>query len=335
MGYDDGDAQAGQVRIYYDGDVVISVHDLQYLECLGEIVKIENRGDTTAFTCPVCLRNMACGITGKYTRGDCTKWDVANPNHECYNILLGSDGVTYTPPNNDNSFYNFAMTWAKDTVDSTLENDYGFTVPDYLKTHEASSAIKPKSEGRIRGLEVDDATYYDGNCYDNMEEIKAVNETCRENIQVKYAECCAEIGICDTIQKGCVEDLCACTAPDTNNDFSEQDCLNSIVHESMNITCNLEWLYPTATPTGAPTPSPTGIVASLPFGDSTEEFVLYMAIFVVIFVLIAIGAFCYYKKKTGKGVHSFDEEPTETAEMAAPKPVNSKGYNKTETHAAI
>ena len=242
--------------------------------------------------------------------------------------------MTYTPPNNDGTFYNFAMTWAQDTVDTLLENTYGFTVPNYLKTHESNYGIKPISEGRIRGLEIDDASYYDGNCNNNIDEIKAINETCRENIVVKYAECCAEIGICDNLWKGCIEDMCACTAPDSNNDFTETDCLNSIVHESMNITCNLEWMYPTATPTAAPTPSPTGVVAGLPLGNSTEEFVMYMAIFVVVFVLIAIGAFWYYRKKTAKGVHSFEEDTQENVEIA-PKPVSSGGYNKTETHAAI
>merc|ERR1740123_1563007 len=184
VNYDDGASQSGQVQIYYDGDIVISLHDVAYTLCDGEVIKIENRGDTLAYTCPTCMRNIGCGIMGKYTRGDCTKWDVANPNHECYNILLGSDGVTYTPPNTDSQFYDFAMTWAQDTVDATLENTYGFTVPDYLKTHEASSGIMPVSEGRIRGLEIEDATYYDGDCYDNVDAIKAVNETCRENIAV-------------------------------------------------------------------------------------------------------------------------------------------------------
>lgn len=295
---------------------------------------IENRGNTLAYTCPTCMRNIGCGITGKYTRGDCTKWDVANPNHECYNILLGSDGVTYTPPNTDAQFYDFAMTWAQDTVDATLENTYGFTVPDYLKTHEPSSGIMPVAEGRIRGLEIEDATYYDGDCYDNVDAIKAVNETCRENIVVKYTECCAEIGICDTLWKGCIEDMCSCTDPDSNNNFDEAMCLDSIVHESMNITCNLEWLYPTATPTGAPTPSPTGLVAGLPLGDSTQEFVMYMAIFVILFVLIAVGAFWYYKKKTGKGTHSFEEEEdnVEIAPTTAGK--TSSGYSQTDNHTA-
>jgi len=331
--YNDGDAQYGQVKIYYEnGNTVISLHDLSYTGCDGEVTRIENQNSVTAFTCPHCFRNIGCGLMGKYTRGDCTKWDVANPNHECYNILLGSDGNTYTPPNNDWSFYNFAITWAQDTVDDTLENTYGFTVPDYLKTHEKSVGIKPLSEGR--NLEIEDASYYDGNCQDNMDEIKAVNETCRENIVVKYAECCAEIGICDTLWKGCIEDMCSCTDPDSNNDFTEQDCLDAIVHDAMNVTCNLDWLYPTATPTGAPTVSPTAASekVDLPFGESTEEFVMYMAIFVVVFVLIAIGAFWYYRKKTAKGVHSF-EDTEENTEMASKS--TSGGYNKTETHAAV
>ena len=228
--------------------------------------------------------------------------------------------------------------WAQDTVDNLLENTYGFTVPDYLKTHEASSAIKPRAkpvaEGRIRGLEIEDASYYDGDCKDNVAQIKAVNDTCRENIVVKYAECCAEIGICDTLWKGCIEDMCSCTAPSANNTFSEDQCLDSIVHQSMNITCNLDWLYPTATPTGAPTPSPTGIVAGLPLGNSTEEFVLYMAIFVIVFVLIAAGAFWYYKKKVvGKGVHSFENEEENVEIAARPDLV----YNQTATnhHTAV
>ena len=267
---------------------------------------------------------------------DCTRSDMWDSNSACYNVLYGSDGVTYTPPVGNSVFYNFAITWAKDTVDTLLENTYGFTVPDYLKTHESNSAIKPVSEGRIRirGLEIEDASYYDGNCNNNIEEIKAVNETCRLNTVVKYAECCAEIGICDVLWKGCIEDMCACTAPDANNDWTEEDCLDQIIHESMNTTCSLDRLYPTATPTAAPTPSPTGIVAGLPFGDSTEEFVMYMAIFVAVFVLIAIGAFWYYRKKAVKGIHSFDDDPQDNVEIA-PKRVTSGGYNKTETHGGV
>merc|ERR1719461_1706382 len=122
--------------------------------------------------------------------------------------------------------------------------------------------------------------------------------------------------------------MCACTDPDADNDLTETDCLKKMIHHTMNATCNLDWLYPTATPTGAPTPSPTGIVAALPLGaESTGEFVMYMAIFVVVFVLIAVGAFCYYRKKTAKGVHSF-EDTEENTEMASKS--TSGGYNKTE-----
>merc|ERR1712079_669117 len=104
---------------------------------------------------------------------------------------------------------------------------------------------------------------------------------------------------------------------------------DSIVHDSMNVTCSLDWMYPTA----APTPSPVEQV-DLPFGNSTEEFVMYMAIFVIVFVLIAIGAFWYYRKKTAKGVHSF-EETEENTEMTSKPAVTSGGYNKTGTHAAV
>merc|ERR1711879_504267 len=100
---------------------------------------------------------------------------------------------------------------------------------------------------------------------------------------------------------------------------------DSIVHDAMNVTCSLDWMYPTATPTAAPTPSPVEQV-DLPFGNSTEEFVMYMAIFVIVFVLIAIGAFWYYRKKTAKGVHSF-EETEENTEMTS-KGTSSDGYNK-------
>jgi len=225
-------------------------------------------------------------------------------------------------------FETFALTWGQDTVETRLENDFGFSVPDYLRSHEASTAIAPVMEGRIRGLEIEDASYYDGECENNMDQIKAVNETCRQNIVVQYAECCAEIGICDTLWKGCIEDMCSCT--DNDGSFTDEQCLNSIVHQSMNLTCNLEWLYPTATPTGAPTSSPTeeGFVASLPFGDSTEEFVAYMAGFVLLFVLIALAAFCYYKKKTGKGVHSF-EDGVEMKQGAT-----TSGYGQTDNHTA-
>merc|ERR1712038_501770 len=103
---------------------------------------------------------------------------------------------------------------------------------------------------------------------------------------------------------------------------------------SMNTTCSLDRLYPTATPTAAPTGSPTAESERvvLPFGESTEEFVMYMAIFVIVFVLIAIAAFWYYRKKTAKGVHSF-EETEEDTEMTSKPAVTSGGYNKTESHA--
>ena len=67
--YNDGDAQYGQLKIYYDGNIVISLNDLSYTGCDGEVMVIKNQGSTTAFTCPHCFRNIGCGLMGKYTRG--------------------------------------------------------------------------------------------------------------------------------------------------------------------------------------------------------------------------------------------------------------------------
>ena len=70
INYHDGDQQYGQVRIYYQsGKYVVELHDLSFPGCDGEVIQITFEGWTTAFTCPLCFRNIGCGLMGKYTRG--------------------------------------------------------------------------------------------------------------------------------------------------------------------------------------------------------------------------------------------------------------------------
>jgi len=322
--------QSGTLVIYFDTreqKTVVQLFDVAYhayprtcdkgtksgLECgdytcSGEVIDVRNTGSWTGFDCPTCLRNLACGISGKYIRGDCTANDMRDPSSACYGVLQGSDGTVYTPPSGDSVFGQFADTWAKDYVDDLLVNTYGKTVPNYLRDH-GSNANAPVHhlEGRIRGLDftADDSVFVDTDCEGDLARIEAVNATCKANTVDRYSECCDRIGICDILWNTCVEDLCGCATVNDENTMTEADCLESIVHESMNTTCTYDKLFPTATPTGAPTPSPTNIVQGLPTGAQAEDLIWLYLIFVVLFVLMAGGAFWYYKKKN-KAVQTFD-----------------------------
>merc|ERR1719410_2698044 len=169
-----------------------------------------------------------------------------------------------------------------------------------------------------RSVVIEDPSYYDGECKDNIEHIRLVNETCRLNTVVQYAKCCLQLGrLCDLMWSACVEDYCACTDPNLAPDelMTKVQCLEEIVHDSMNATCSIDRFYPTATPTNAPTPSPTsGNIIGIPKGRKAEDLIWVYLIFVVVFVVIAAGAYWYYRKKNvGKVV--MDDEDDDELEM--------------------
>eukprot|EP00483_Globobulimina_turgida_P013655 UN13681 len=171
-------------------------------------------------------------------------------------------------------------------------------------------------EGRALDLHITDASYYDGLCKNDLVKIRAVNDTCRLNTVVKYERCCKEIGICPILWKACIEDLCACTAPSGNNTYTDEQCLDQIIHESMNTTCSWDHLWPTGTPTATPTKSPTGLVAGLPRGTKAMELIWLYLIFVIVFAVIAGAAYWYYRKEnSSKATFSEDEEQGDSIHM--------------------
>jgi len=339
--YNDGGspAQSGRLVIYYDTrerKTVVQLFDVAFHDyprtcdkgtkqdlecgeytCAGETIDVRNTGSWTGFDCPTCLRNIACGISGKYVRGDCTRSDVLNPNSVCYYILQKSDSTDdfVTPANSDSQFAIFANTWSKDYVDTLLANN-NIAGPDFLRSHESNSnkAQPPvkELEGRIRGLDfsTDDSmfvdTWCDGSVPDKLQEI---NATCKANTLGRYADCCDRIGICDTLWNGCVEDLCGCTTPSDGDDDTDymDECLDAIVHSSMNATCTYDKFFPTDAPSAAPTPTPTSIIEGLPTSAKAEDLIWLYLVFVVLFVLMAGGAFCYWKKKN-KAIQTFDHQ---------------------------
>jgi hypothetical protein len=240
---------------------------------------------------------------GHYIGGDCTDAQKANPNHKCYNIFRTIQGNIYRPPTSDHVFEYFANDWEATVVDDYLENTYDPNTwsinyidnPNYIKKHSLSNL----KDGRSVSFDITDASYYDGDCKDDLTKIAQINETCKINTVEKYDKCCKEIGICQVLWKACIEDLCSCTAPDSNNPLSEDDCLNIIVHESMNTTCSYDELYPTASPTGAPTKQPTGQVNGLPINTQSQEDLIWLyLVFVVLFVILAGAAYWYYRRKS-------------------------------------
>jgi len=345
--YRDGGSpeQSGTIKISYNGKAVVQLVDVAYhayprtcdkgtksdLECgdytcSGEVIDIQAQHWWTGYDCPTCLRNLACGISGKYTRGDCTKTDMRDPTSACYDVLHTSDGNTITPPEGDANFATFAVTWAKDYVDDLLVAQ-GYTVPDYLKSHGSNKnapTFNKALEGRIRGLDfaADDSVFADTDCLGDLDRIEAVNATCKAHTVDRYDECCDRIGICDILWNSCVEDLCACTTVSDEWTMTEAQCLNEIVHSAMNATCTYDKLFPTATPTSAPTPSPTNLIQGLPSGTKAEDLIWVYLIFVVVFVLMAGGAFWYYKKKS-KAIQSFDAQDAGDVEIAGTSHVQS------------
>ena len=330
--YDDGNTlpkQAGELHLYYEsGTIVIRLFDVQFdalprtcnknqgrgelFECGPNVcedlvIDIRNKGTWTYFTCPHCLRNVACGITGKYYKGDCTKSQLRDPSDECSKIFVGADGVIYTDRYGrawgDDAFGDMADTWIQSNVDSIVSTQSlnQFT-PTWAKGKSTSFRHRkqfPIQEGR--SLAVEDPSFYDGYCKNNMTHISIVNETCRQNTVVRYEKCCKEIGICTLLWFSCIEDYCSCTEPSPTRpaNITDEWCLNEIILLSMNTTCSVDALYPTSTPTAAPTPSPTGLVAGLPQGQKAEDLIWLYLIFVVLFVIIAIAAYWYYRKKSG------------------------------------
>jgi len=335
--YNDGGspAQSGTLKIYYDTrerKTVVQLYDVAYhayprtcnkgtqegtecgeYTCEGEVLDVRNSGSWTGYDCPTCLRNLACGISGKYTRGDCTTSDMRNPNSPCYDILQKSDGTTVTPPEGDANFADFAESWEKDVVDDLYVSN-GYTVPDYLKSH-GSNKNAPKYSGlegriRIRGLDftATDSVFVDTDCEGDIDRIRAVNATCKANTVDRYTECCARLsGMCDSLWKGCVEDMCGCTTVSDEATMTEAECLDSVLLEGMNATCTYDQFFPTGTPTAAPTPSPTNIIQALPTGAKAEDLIWLYLVVVVVFALVAIGAFWYYKKKN-KAIQNFDHK---------------------------
>eukprot|EP00484_Ammonia_sp_Unknown_P017999 CAMPEP_0197025194 /NCGR_PEP_ID=MMETSP1384-20130603/5594_1 /TAXON_ID=29189 /ORGANISM="Ammonia sp." /LENGTH=526 /DNA_ID=CAMNT_0042453693 /DNA_START=62 /DNA_END=1639 /DNA_ORIENTATION=+ len=156
INYDDGGnpPQYGQLHIYYDGSkIALSLYDVGFYakprtcykgegsgldcgayECEGHLTTIKNEATWTWISCPGCLRNIACGLMGKYTRGDCSSRNLADPNHDCYYILRTPEGTAITPPVGDSNFGQFADTWSKSNVDTVVANaGYTLSIPDTEK----------------------------------------------------------------------------------------------------------------------------------------------------------------------------------------------------------
>lgn len=284
--------------------------------CDNEVIDIRNRATYTTFTCPTCLRNIACGVMGKYTRGDCTDAMLARSSSPCYRILQGADGNVYTPPNIDFTFGQMAATYKKTAIDAMSAKPNFHKHRKFVDTPDAQNFAPKNIMGLAEGrtVVVEDASYYEGNCKDNLEHIRIVNETCRLNTVVQYAKCCEQLGrICDLMWSACIEDYCACTDPNLAPDelMTEVACLEEIVHDSMNATCSIDRFYPTATPTSAPTPSPTsGIIGGIPKGRKAEDLIWFYMIFVAVFIVFVVAGIVYWKKKNvgGKVVMDDDEE---------------------------
>merc|ERR1712154_559834 len=96
-----------------------------------------------------------------------------------------------------------------------------------------------------------------------------------------------------------------------------------IVHDSMNATCSIDRFYPTATPTRSPT---SGIIGGIPTGTKAEDLIWFYMIFVVLFIFIVAGAYCYWRKKSAR-VGKFEMEDDEELDM---QPTNTA--DATYTH---
>jgi len=336
INYDDGLGQYGQLQIYYRdrSRIVLVLYDVGTSliagsrtdctgsaceECSGRLVKLSNEGSWTWHSCPDCLRNIQCGLMGKYTRGDCTKSQLQDTSHECSQILVKSDDGTnraVSPAYGDTNFGIFAATWKKTYVDNIITNVKGLSV---VSTHNEKERLftaraaktqdfdGPKLDGR--GIPINwDSSLLDGNCLNNPTEISRINETCRLNTMVKYEKCCNEIGFCSLLWNACIEDMCSCTRPDAPANATETWCLNTWVHGPMNATCSVDEFYPTASPTPAPTPSPVFTINGLIPGKSSNPLLVPMLIFAAVIVILLIGACVWYAKKRNKGVAYFKED---------------------------
>jgi len=168
--YNDGQSpvvQSGKMRLFMEkGFVTIDLDDVAFLGyprtcnkgalsgiactdvtgpymCDGDVIEIGNRGSFTT-SCPTCLRNIACGIMGKYTRGDCSNSDLRDTTSACYNVLQGSDGVTYTPPNSDSVFAQMADTWTASSIDASGVAPSWHAARGYGNLHKIAT-VNPKS----------------------------------------------------------------------------------------------------------------------------------------------------------------------------------------------
>eukprot|EP01083_Nonionella_stella_P189937 703499_1 len=329
--YNDGatNPQTGEMRVFVEKqDLFIDLYNVRYdafprvcsgqqfgtqcgdFICPDQVISIANRASETVISCPTCFRNIACGLMGRYTRGDCTKADLHRPASDCYNILRGSDGTLYTPPTSNRQFVPFAETWHKNVVDDLLENA-GFNVLHSLqKSHHSDGRSLPSLVGRAVNTSLN---AFLGACNTDAALVALRNETCRQNTIVKYADCCKEIGICHNLWKGCTYDLCACADP-VDGILTVDECLDIIVFESMNMTCGFDRLYPTDAPTTAPTDAPTVHVQPKEFIPQVQKLIWFYLAVVLVFAATAIGAFCYYKKKNVAKISvPDDEEVYETA----------------------
>eukprot|EP00488_Nonionellina_sp_1-RS-2012_P004290 TRINITY_DN95_c0_g1_i2.p1 TRINITY_DN95_c0_g1~~TRINITY_DN95_c0_g1_i2.p1 ORF type:complete len:349 (+),score=124.49 TRINITY_DN95_c0_g1_i2:120-1166(+) len=299
-------AQSGEVHIWWEGNTVkLSLHDIAYnayprtcnrgttfgsdcgsYTCGGEVLLFTSNDYWSLYTCPTCLKNIACGIMGHYIRGDCSWTEVQDKSSPCYSVLLGSDGEVYAPANNGagGTFEQFAISWEKSVVDAVVASNGGAVT--YEKEHKH---VHGAMDGRA--IDTSDSYSYGGYCFNNTEKIQEMNETCRENIVVQYAECCAEIGFCDELWGACVMDLCGCTMANDEGVqvMSEEWCLNDIVHSKMNTTCTWEAFYPEVEVEKEEAPI-TGV-------QEVMKFIWIYAVFVALFVIIAVVAYAYYKKK--------------------------------------
>lgn len=284
------------------------------LKADGAVIQIRNSGSWTLYSCPRLLRGISCGLMGRFYRGDCTSDQLRDTNDICSEILVNSDGDFEQDSRGrawgDDTYGRMAETWREGAVATKMQNDYGYTVnfatgrSDEGYHHE--KAKKFAFEGRSLDI---DGSRLEGECQNNPTKLQQINETCRTNTVVKYKKCCEQIGFCNLLWGACIEDLCSCAyGDDVPDTVTEEWCLNTIIHESMNTTCSVPWLYPTSTPTNAPTPSPTGLIQGLPTGTKAKDLIWLYLIFVVIFVIIAGAAYWYYRKKNKNGKAAFDDD---------------------------
>eukprot|EP01084_Bolivina_argentea_P115204 204912_1 len=323
--YDDGAGISGELRIFEsnDGDgewIVLQLYDLSFGECEGKVIELSNNNRATAVSCPSCLRNIACGLMGKYTRGDCKRKQMYDPLHECSNVLQGSDGVVYhAPPDRkygNRVFETFADTWHHDAVEEVLVQQ-GLTV-NYQRNRKnygegRAMGMDRAWDGRAIDLQHSDSDLFAGECHNNEAKIRSVNATCKAHTVDAYKHCCAQIGVkmCHMLWETCVEDFCACTA----SDWTEEQCLREVVAENMNATCSYKALFPTDAPTTAPTENPA-IATIVEESDVNMALVwVVVALGLVLCVMcVIVGAFCLYKQRSSNTKFMMKQEACHVAD---------------------